>query len=78
MYRIEVYVDKAGKFRWRMCAPNGTIMADGAQGYARRYLARDGFMRVRRVLYRGDAVNIVHLGKSGAEIPAPRSTKRRC
>jgi uncharacterized protein YegP (UPF0339 family) len=35
-YYFEVYGDAAGKLRWRFWAPNGRIMADSGQGYARK------------------------------------------
>lgn len=33
---IEVYKDAAKKFRWRIKARNGRILADSGQGYSRR------------------------------------------
>jgi uncharacterized protein YegP (UPF0339 family) len=33
---FEIYVDKAGKYRWRLRRPDGQIVADSGQGYARR------------------------------------------
>lgn len=32
--KIEIYEDKAGKWRWRMRAANGQVIADGGEGYA--------------------------------------------
>lgn len=34
--RFEVYKDKSAKWRWRMIARNGLIIADGSQGYSRK------------------------------------------
>ena len=34
--RLTVYKDDAGEFRWRLRAMNGKIVADSAEGYARR------------------------------------------
>lgn len=33
---FEIFVDKAGKFRWRLRRHNGHIVADSGKGYARR------------------------------------------
>lgn len=33
---LEVYKDAEKRWRWRMTASNGEIVADSAQGYARR------------------------------------------
>lgn len=33
---FEVYVDKAGMWRWTLRHDNGNIIADSAQGYASR------------------------------------------
>jgi uncharacterized protein YegP (UPF0339 family) len=33
---FEIYVDKAGQYRWRLRRPDGQIVADSGQGYARR------------------------------------------
>ena len=34
--RFEIYVDRAGKYRWRLRRPDGQIVADSGQGYAER------------------------------------------
>ncbi len=33
---FEIYVDRAGKYRWRLRRPDGQIVADSGQGYAER------------------------------------------
>lgn len=33
---FEIYQDKKGKWRWRLIAKNGRIVADSGQGYSRR------------------------------------------
>jgi uncharacterized protein YegP (UPF0339 family) len=33
---FEIYVDRAGKYRWRLRRPDGQIVADSGQGYADR------------------------------------------
>lgn len=35
-YKIQIYKDKKKEYRWRLKAPNGKIVADGAEGYKRR------------------------------------------
>jgi uncharacterized protein YegP (UPF0339 family) len=32
--RIEMYQDAATEWRWRLRAPNGRILCDGAEGYS--------------------------------------------
>jgi uncharacterized protein YegP (UPF0339 family) len=34
--RFEIYVDRAGKYRWRLRRPDGELVADSGQGYADR------------------------------------------
>lgn len=34
--RIEMYLDAASEWRWRLRAPNGRILCDGAEGYSTR------------------------------------------
>ena len=33
---IQLYRDKAGKYRWRAVATNGNILADSGQGYVNK------------------------------------------
>lgn len=34
--KLEIYKDKAGKWRWRKIAPNGRIVAASCQGYVNK------------------------------------------
>jgi len=34
--RVDVYIDAAGHYRWRLVARNGRILADSGEGYATR------------------------------------------
>lgn len=34
--RFVIYEDEAGEWRWRLKASNGRIVADSAEGYARK------------------------------------------
>ena len=34
LYRIVVYRDRAGEYRWRVVAGNGRVVADSAEAYA--------------------------------------------
>lgn len=36
---------KARRWRWRLIAGNGRIIADGGEGYSSKGKARDGFIR---------------------------------
>lgn len=49
-YRLEIYADAAGQHRWRLVAPNGRIIADGAEGYATRSNAVRAAQRVVTVI----------------------------
>ena len=59
--RFETYVDKAGEFRWRLRAPNGLIVADSAEGYAKKGNAIRAAETVRALVRRGSTpIPIVH------------------
>ena len=45
---FELYVDRAGKHRWRLVHDNGNILADSGEGYATRQKARQGLKSVKR------------------------------
>lgn len=44
---FELYEDRGGKYRWRLVASNGEIIADSGGGYTTRSAARDAIGRVR-------------------------------
>lgn len=44
--RVEFYLDKTFRHRWRYVSSNGNIMADSGQGYKRRRDARSAAKRV--------------------------------
>ena len=46
--RFELYEDKAGQWRWRLRHRNGNVIADGGEGYTRKYNAQKGMQSVRR------------------------------
>ena len=35
-FKAEIYRDARKEFRWRVRAPNGRVVADGAEGYGNR------------------------------------------
>jgi uncharacterized protein YegP (UPF0339 family) len=45
--KFEVYEDKGGKFRWRLKAANGQIVASG-EAYETKAAAKDGVESVKR------------------------------
>jgi len=45
---FEMYVDRAGKWRWRLRHDNGNIIADGGQGYSSESNAEKGITSVQR------------------------------
>lgn len=58
--RIETYQDSAGAYRWRFRAKNGLIVADGAEGYAKKCNALRAAEVVRRLMRAPLPVPIVH------------------
>ncbi|MDS0284563.1 HVO_2922 family protein [Haloarcula onubensis] len=44
---FELFVDRAGKWRWRLRHDNGEIIADGGQGYASKQKAKQGLRSVK-------------------------------
>jgi len=47
---FEVYKDKAKRWRWRLRARNGTIIADSGQGYRGRTEVLQAVATVRKVV----------------------------
>ena len=45
-YRLTIYRDRKGEFRWRLAHKNGSIMADSGEGYTRRSDARRAAWRM--------------------------------
>jgi uncharacterized protein YegP (UPF0339 family) len=45
---FEVYEDRAGEFRWRLRARNGSVVADSGEGYTERNKAVRAIERVKR------------------------------
>lgn len=39
-YRLEVYLDTAGKWRWKAISPNGKILGASSQGFASKQSAQ--------------------------------------
>lgn len=55
MARFEVYRDRAGKFRWRLRATNGEIIASG-EAYSSRAACQGGIAAVKRVAAKAKVV----------------------
>lgn len=47
--KIELYQEQGGQWRWRTCASNGRIIADGAESYIEKRHALAGALRVHRL-----------------------------
>lgn len=45
--RFELYRDASGHWRWRLRVQNGNIVADSAEGYARREDCEHGITLVK-------------------------------
>jgi uncharacterized protein YegP (UPF0339 family) len=46
-HEFEVYADRANKYRWRLVAQNGEIVADSGEGYGSESDAREAVSRVQ-------------------------------
>lgn len=55
--KFEVYEDKGGKYRWRLKAGNGEIVAQG-EAYESRSGARDGCEAVQRAAASASIVDV--------------------
>ena len=49
MLRFEVYADQSAKWRWRLIAANGKIIADSGEGYASEYNAVRAAVRTKEL-----------------------------
>lgn len=58
---FNVYKDTAGEWRWRLVAPNGKIVADGAEGYRRRGGAVKGIAAVKKLVASAGIVEVLPL-----------------
>jgi len=47
MPKFEIYKDSAGKFRWRLKAPNGEIIASSGEGYESKDSCKNGIQSVK-------------------------------
>lgn len=56
--RFVLYKDTAGKYRWRLKAPNGDIIADSGQGYVTKDDAKNGVALVRSYAPAAELVDI--------------------
>lgn len=60
--RFEVYEDSSGRYRWRLKAGNGEIIADSGQGYSRENEAHRAVERVRKYAPEADTLDYDPLG----------------
>ena len=44
---FEMYVDKAGEYRWRLVHQNGNIIADSGEGYTQKDGCENGIQSVK-------------------------------
>lgn len=55
--KFEVYEDKAGKFRWRLKAGNGEVVASG-EAYETKSAAKEGVESVKRAAEGASVVEV--------------------
>jgi len=60
--KYKLYEDEAGKWRWRLVAPNGRIVADSGQGYKDRRDAEASIGKVRGKARDADHLDITPAG----------------
>jgi uncharacterized protein len=48
MTQFQVYVDKAGEFRWRFLAANGQVIATSSEGYKNKADCEHGLGLVKK------------------------------
>jgi len=53
-YKLTVYLDKRGEYRWRITHVNGNTIADGSEGYVTRSNAIRAARRLKVIA--GEAV----------------------
>ena len=58
MPKFEIYKDTAGKFRWRLKAPNGEIIASSGEGYESKDNCKNGIMSVKNNVPRAEIVEM--------------------
>jgi len=56
--QFQLYVDRAGKWRWRLVHRNGNIIAASGQGYASRQKAQQGMASVMRNAPDAEAITV--------------------
>ena len=59
MAQFEIYRDNSDKYRWRLRADNGNIVADSGQGYSRRADCENGIEHVKDQAAGADIVDQV-------------------
>jgi len=73
-YDFEIFEDNAGKYRWRLEADNGEIVADSGQGFTEERGARDSIERVEG--HSADAA-VLDIGMAAFEVFEDKSGKFR-
>lgn len=53
-YKIEIYSDSEGLWRFRVVAPNGRIVADSGQGYRTKYFCTRNANRLKAQMETAD------------------------
>ncbi len=48
--KFTIYIDKAGKYRWRVVADNGEIVGASSQGFTSRYRCRSNAALLKLLL----------------------------
>jgi uncharacterized protein YegP (UPF0339 family) len=75
--KIEIYEDKALEWRWRLRAPNGRILADGAEGYSTKAGVRRSVANFVKYLIAAVPVEEVRVRAETVEVKKPKITVRR-
>ncbi len=58
MGKFEIYPDAAGKYRWRLKASNGQVIATGGEGYSSKASAKAGIESVKKHAASAEVVEV--------------------
>lgn len=58
---FQIYKDAAGEWRWRLCAHNQQIIADGAEGYVSKRNVLRAVKKLVDALFRAFEVQDIHI-----------------
>ena len=58
MPKFEIFKDAAGKFRWRLKAPNGEIIASSGEAYESKDGCKNGIQSVKKNVTKAEITDL--------------------